>query len=91
MAFQLVLVSIETGKAADLVALDAEICSVLGVKCDPTEWYVSWMSTVGMMLAIGHDYAYVRDAVEEYYYEIELRQIIDYLETYYRNESHFCR
>lgn len=98
MAVQLQLTRKADGKVADLVALDNEICDVLGVEPHPRDFYVGWVDTIGFSLACGKTFEEVRshwcdpnEYGEPTERDLERGRVIDYLETYFDNTSYGCR
>ncbi len=74
----------ETGNVAcgrGLIEVDEDMCKVVGVEPDDVTFYKEWVDTVGFGLAVGRTYNEIRENFPDH------GDVIDYLETYYDNDS----
>jgi hypothetical protein len=61
--------------------VDKELCEFFGVKVSETEWLGNWYNTIGLSLAIGHDWGKIREFFPE------MKNIIDFMEENYTPDS----
>lgn len=69
-----------------LVDVDVAICEMLGQTVDPVNWIRGWYDSIGLMLACGRDWPYIREAVKGYYFEDDLLLICDFLAANYSSD-----
>lgn len=69
---------------AKFVDIDKEMCEHLGVPCDPGQWYAHWYDIIGLALAVGKDWEWLR---EQYGEDEELGPVVEFLAERYDAES----
>ena len=67
-----------------LQAIDDEMCAAFGEPTDPNKWLWNWYDTIGLGLALGHDWQKLREIYEpedadDWFYH-RLMRVIDWLE-----------
>lgn len=64
--FQLIRKTEPDKSVVKLQQIDEEICAHMEVPVDPDEWVGNWYNTIGFCLAMGKDFAWIRErAVDE--------------------------
>lgn len=66
-----------TGKQMVLQEVDKAICVYMDIPVSETDWAYSWYNTIGLSLAIGHDW----EKIKEFF--PERTPIIDFLKENY--------
>ena len=64
--------------------IDDEICAHLGVPSHPTWYYAGWYNTIGLAIACGKDWNWLRAEVEP---TSDLIKVVDYLEAHYVSDA----
>jgi len=57
----------KSDKAAGPVSLskiDEELCQHFGVQPDPVKYYEGWYNSIGLQLALGRDFQYMREFIQ---------------------------
>ncbi len=70
----------ETGEATPFVQVDNELCQVLGVEPDDTQYVYGWYDSIGLGLAMGVTWEKMRTWWDE---DSPMQKVIEYLETHY--------
>ena len=84
MAAQLMLLDL-AGKPVHPFKIDEDMCHFFQVDVHPTKWYRGWMDSIGFSLAVGKSFAETMEIWPEH------RDILEYLELNYTNDSYYTR
>ena len=68
---------------ARLQTVDDEMRVAFGADPDPDKWFEQWYNTIGLGLAMGHDWVKLR----EIFKETALVAVVDWLEANYTTDS----
>ncbi len=67
----------EEQKYVPLEIVDEEICKALGKSVHPTEYYMGWYDSIGLMLACGKTFEEIESLANSWYPESEESPILD--------------
>jgi hypothetical protein len=85
--FQLTRISEKEKGPVSLNQIDRELCQLLGEPVDPVNYVLGWFDYHGFMLAMGRDWAYIREAIRERraeYYKKGNLMCVEVMEDYFR-------
>lgn len=74
------MTKIGESEPAKLVAIDEEICAMLGIPSDPVHWVHGWYDSIGLSLALGKS---LDEIVKIYADDPPLDRIAVYLRDHY--------
>ena len=66
--------------------IDEELCALLGQPVHPKRYVIGWVDSIGLALACGKDWAWMRNTWDKDDYADELK-LIDYLEANYTPDA----